>query len=36
LKIEFNPIIGPDLQKLVASALATPKPLAERLKKLIE
>ncbi|MDB5533665.1 MAG: Tripartite-type tricarboxylate transporter, receptor component TctC [Hyphomicrobiales bacterium] len=36
LKIEFNPIIGPDLQKLVTSALATPKPLAERLKKLIE
>ncbi|MDF2117475.1 hypothetical protein PY365_17985 [Roseiarcaceae bacterium H3SJ34-1] len=36
LKIEFNPIIGLDLQKLVTSALATPKPLAERLKKLIE
>ena len=36
LKIEINPIIGSDLQALVTSALATPKPLTERLKKLIQ
>ncbi|MBN9079946.1 MAG: hypothetical protein BGP04_05195 [Rhizobiales bacterium 62-17] len=36
LKIEIDPIIGQDLQAIVTSALATPKPLAERLKKLVE
>jgi tripartite-type tricarboxylate transporter receptor subunit TctC len=36
LKIEPAPIIGADLQALVTRALATPKPLALRLKKLIE
>jgi tripartite-type tricarboxylate transporter receptor subunit TctC len=35
-RIEIAPLIGGDLQALVARALATPKPLAERLKKLIE
>ncbi|WP_090707448.1 MULTISPECIES: hypothetical protein [unclassified Beijerinckia] len=36
LKIEIDPVIGQDLQSLVTTALATPKPLAERLKKLVE
>ncbi len=35
-KIEIAPLIAGDLQGLVTRALATPKPLAERLKKLIE
>lgn len=35
LKIEIDPIIGADLQALVTRALSTPKPLAERLKKLM-
>ena len=35
-KIEIAPLIGRDLQSLVTRALSTPKPLAERLKKLIE
>lgn len=35
LKIEVDPIIGADLQGLVTRALSTPKPLAERLKKLM-
>lgn len=36
LKIEIAPLIGDDLQGLVTRALSTPKPLAERLKRLIE
>ena len=34
--IEVDPVRGEDMQKVVASVLATPKNLAERAKKLIE
>ena len=36
LKIEIAPLIGEQLQSLVIRALATPKPLTDRLRKLIE
>lgn len=36
LKVEIQPLIGDQLQNMVAQAVATPKPLAERLKKLID
>jgi tripartite-type tricarboxylate transporter receptor subunit TctC len=36
LKIEIAPLLGDDLQGLVVRALATPKPLTDRLRKLIE
>ena len=36
LKIEIAPLIGDQLHSLVISALATPKPLTDRLRKLIE
>lgn len=36
LKIEIAPLVGAELQDLVARALATPKPLTDRLKKLVE
>lgn len=36
LKIEIQPLIGPQLQGMVEQAVATPKPLAGRMKKLIE
>jgi tripartite-type tricarboxylate transporter receptor subunit TctC len=36
LKIEIAPLVGPDLQGLVVKALATPKPVAQRLKKLLQ
>jgi hypothetical protein len=36
LKIEIAPLIGEQLHSLVIRALATPKPLTDRLRKLIE
>lgn len=36
LKIEIAPLIGDQLHSLVIRALATPKPLTDRLRKLIE
>lgn len=35
LKVEIDPIIGEDMQAMVRRALATPKPLTERIKKLM-
>ncbi|MDB5572265.1 MAG: hypothetical protein JWN93_3448 [Hyphomicrobiales bacterium] len=36
LKIEIAPLIGEELQAIVRQALATPRPLAERLKALVK
>jgi tripartite-type tricarboxylate transporter receptor subunit TctC len=36
LQIEVNPVRGRDLQAVVADVLATPKPLAERARALLE
>jgi len=35
-RVEVDPVRGVDMQKVVADVLATPKPLAERAKSLIE
>lgn len=34
-KMDINPVSGADLQKIVAEIVATPKPVAERLQKII-
>ncbi len=34
-KMDINPVSGADLQKIVAEIVATPKPIAERLQKII-
>jgi tripartite-type tricarboxylate transporter receptor subunit TctC len=36
LKIEIDPVAGETMQKIVANVLATPKPVAERAKPLLE
>jgi tripartite-type tricarboxylate transporter receptor subunit TctC len=36
LNIEIDPVSGAAMQKIVASVLATPKPVAERAKPLLE